>query len=259
MNILFLEFSKNKPTKGRTHSYKWDDTDTLGKTFFYTHDPTGLGRKQNFALTLYRSTDGGKSTTKLAEHVWSFGVEDKFIFVSVAYKPKGQSVPSRIMHVSTDHGTTFDAVQLPAISQEQFFSILDADEGMIFMHIDDVGDTGKGIIYTSDSRGIVYTESLNDNLYPNGEDVTDFFRIASLKGVYITSQLKDDSSIESKITFDKGATWDELPQPANCMKDVDPHECNCNRTTDSYCHLQLHSSFSIAKVCFETKLIVNKH
>lgn len=242
--------------KGRTHSYKWDDTDTTGKTFFYTHDPTGLGRKQNFALTLYRSTDGGKSTTKLAEHVWSFGVEDKFIFVSVAYKPKGQSVPTRIMHVSTDHGDTFDAVQLPAISQEQFFSILDADEGMIFMHIDDIGDTGKGVIYTSDSRGIVYTESLKDNLYPNGEDVTDFFRIASLKGVYITSQLKDDSSIESKITFDKGATWDDLTQPANCMKNVDPAECNCNHTTDSYCHLQLHSSFSIAKVYILTLILI---
>ena len=114
--------------------------------------PNKKGRKQNFALTLYRSKDGGKSTAKLAEHVWSFGVEDKFIFVSVAYKPKGQSVPTRIMHVSTDHGDNFDAVQLPAISQEQFFSILDADEGMIFMHIDDVGDTGKGVIYTSDTR-----------------------------------------------------------------------------------------------------------
>ena len=155
------------------------------------------------------------------------------------------------MHVSTDHGNNFDAVQLPAISQEQFFSILDADEGMIFMHIDDVGDTGKGVIYTSDERGIVYTESLKDNLYPNGEDVTDFFRISSLKGVYITSQLKEDSSIESKITFDKGGLWSELPQPENCVKSVDETECNCNRTTDTKCHLQLHSSFSIAKVRFQ--------
>ena len=137
---------------GRTHSYKWDNTDEAGKTFFYSHDPTGLGRKQNFALTLYRSRDGGATTSKLAEHVWSFGVEDKFIFVSVAYQPEGQQEQSRIMHVSTDHGESFDAVQLPAIKQEQFFSILDADEGMIFMHIDDVGDTGKGVIYTSDER-----------------------------------------------------------------------------------------------------------
>lgn len=28
---------------GRTHSYKWDNTDESGNTFFYTHDPTGLG------------------------------------------------------------------------------------------------------------------------------------------------------------------------------------------------------------------------
>ena len=163
---------------GRAHAFKWDPKHD--KIFFYTHDPTGLGRKQNFALTLYRSKDGGKTVDKLAEHVWSFGIEEEFLFVSVRYQPKGKA-QSRIMHVSKDHGDHFDAVQLPAVGEDQFFSILDANEGMIFMHIDEDGDTGKGTIYTSDASGIVYTVSLEDNLYPNGEDVTDFIRVKSLK------------------------------------------------------------------------------
>lgn len=231
---------------GRAHAFKWDPKHD--KIFFYTHDPTGLGRKQNFALTLYRSKDGGKTIDKLAEHVWSFGIEEEFLFVSVRYQPKGKA-QSRIMHVSKDHGDHFDAVQLPAVGEDQFFSILDANEGMIFMHIDENGDTGKGTIYTSDSSGIVYTVSLEDNLYPNGEDVTDFIRIKSLKGVYITSKLRKDQSIVSLISYDKGATWDNFTEPLNCEKVnfPDNNECNCNRTTEDYCHLQLHASFSMAK------------
>lgn len=59
---------------------------------------------------------------------------------------------------------------------------------MIFMHVDDVGDTGKGTIFTSDETGIIFSKSLEKNLYPNGDDVTDFVRIESLNGVYVTSQ-----------------------------------------------------------------------
>ena len=73
---------------------------------------TIAGRRQNFALTLYKSEDAGVTVSKLAEHVWSFGVEDKFLYVSVRYQPEGQDRPSRIMHVSTDQGKTFNAVQV---------------------------------------------------------------------------------------------------------------------------------------------------
>ena len=92
------------------------------------------------------------------------------------------------MHVSTNRGLSFDAVQLPAVSEEQFYSILDANENMIFMHVDDDGDTGKGTIFTSDEDGIIFSVSLQKNLYPNGDDVTDFVRVESLNGVYVTSQ-----------------------------------------------------------------------
>ena len=100
---------------------------------------------------------------------------------------EGDDDVRRIMHVSTDHGDNFRAVQLPAISSEQFYSILDASENMIFMHVDDEGDTGKGAVYVSDSTGTVFSKSLSNNLYPNGDDVTDFVKVDSMNGVYLTS------------------------------------------------------------------------
>lgn len=136
------------------------------------------------------------------------------------------------------------------------------------MHVDDAGDTGKGTIFTSDESGVIFSKSLENNLYPNGDDVTDFVRIESLNGVYITSQvkifininsnyrtrnnvflifyfqLKDDQSIESLITYDKGASWDKFGKPMNCESDT---ACGCNTTSDSYCHLQMHCAFSMSK------------
>ena len=108
----FCQTWKSVHETGKAHAYKWDPTDKDGKVFYYTHDPTGMGRRQNFALTLYRSLDSGETVEKLAEHVWSFGTEDKFLFVSVRYQPEGQEKPSRIMHVSTNRGNSFDAVQV---------------------------------------------------------------------------------------------------------------------------------------------------
>jgi len=86
----FCENWKQVHESGKAHSYKWDPTDESGKIFYYTHDPTGMGRRQNFALTLYRSIDAGETVEQLTEHVWSFGTEDKFLYVSVRYQPEGQ-------------------------------------------------------------------------------------------------------------------------------------------------------------------------
>ena len=34
-----------------------------------------------------------------------------------------------------------------------------------------------------------------------------------MRGVYITSQMSDDNSIHSMITFNRGATWQKIPRP----------------------------------------------
>ena len=74
-------------------------------------------------------------------------------------------------------------------------------------------DTGHGTLYLSDATGIIFSESLSNHLYPNYEDLTDFYRVQSMRGVYIASQLADDNSIHTMITYDRGGEWQPIPRP----------------------------------------------
>lgn len=49
-----------------------------------------------------------------------------------------QKSGSRVMHVSKDGGNSWDAAQIPAIGQKQFYSLLDMSEDMVFVHVDNV-------------------------------------------------------------------------------------------------------------------------
>ena len=40
-------------------------------------------------------------------------------------------------------------------------------------------DTGHGTLYTSDGSGIVFDKSLKKHLYPNDNDLTDFYKVRS--------------------------------------------------------------------------------
>lgn len=41
--------------------------------------------------------------------------------------------------MSTDQGDTWSMAQLPSVGQEQFYSILAANDDMVFMHVDEPG------------------------------------------------------------------------------------------------------------------------
>jgi len=52
------------------------------------------------------------------------------------------SVPqgtTRRIHVSLDQGETWNMAQLPSVGHEQFYSILAADDDLVFMHVDEPG------------------------------------------------------------------------------------------------------------------------
>ena len=78
-------------------------------------------------------------------------------------------------------------------------------------------DTGHGTLYTSDATGVIFSESLKRHLYPNFRDVTDFYRVRSMRSVYLASQLESDKSIHTVITFDRGATWQPVKRPAGVV------------------------------------------
>lgn len=45
----------------------------------------------------------------------------------------------RMIHVSVDQGESWNIAQLPAVGHEQFYSILAANNDMVFMHVDEPG------------------------------------------------------------------------------------------------------------------------
>lgn len=46
---------------------------------------------------------------------------------------------TRRIHVSLDQGETWNMAQLPSVGHEQFYSILAANDDLVFMHVDEPG------------------------------------------------------------------------------------------------------------------------
>lgn len=230
------DFGKNwDKVDSHVGQVRWDPT--RNDVIFYTRDPTGRMLKGSFDNELNRvSTDDISQKHKIAEFVHSFGIQGEFLFVSIEYLNHNGS---RVMHVSKDGGSNWDAAQIPLINRQQFYSLLDMTEQMVFVHVDSFGSKGDGIIYTSDERGMIFSKSLDHHLYPNQGSLTDFYKVESLPGVYITSQLLPDSdnTIRSVITFDKGGTWGSISAPVGSV---------CP-STEKECKVQIHNLFSSSK------------
>ncbi|XP_061218734.1 sortilin [Neopsephotus bourkii] len=187
-------------------------------------------------LELRKTSDLGSSFKVIGTRIYSFGLGGRFLFASVMTE---QGTTRRI-HVSLDQGESWNMAQLPSVGHEQFYSILAANEDLVFMHVDEPGDTGFGTIYTSDERGIVYSKSLERHLYTTTGGETDFTNITSLRGIFITSVLSEDNSIQSVITFDRGGQWVPLRKPKNTS-------CDSMARSKDECSLHIHASYSISQ------------
>ncbi|NXE16939.1 SORT protein, partial [Lophotis ruficrista] len=162
---------------------KWGTNDTI---FFTTYLNTSCKADLGL-LELKKTSDFGKAFKVIGTRIYSFGLGGRFLFASVMTE-KGTT---RRIHVSLDQGETWNMAQLPSVGHEQFYSILAANDDLVFMHVDEPGDTGFGTIYTSDDRGIVYSKSLERHLYTTTGGETDFTNVTSLRGSYITSVLAE--------------------------------------------------------------------
>uniref|UniRef100_A0A665UYS0 Si:dkey-159a18.1 n=1 Tax=Echeneis naucrates TaxID=173247 RepID=A0A665UYS0_ECHNA len=180
-------------------------------------------------LLLKRTKDLGKTFTTIHEDIYSFGYIGAFLFFSVMEDSRSP----RVMYFSSDQGDTFSRALLPSASTEQFYSILDGDEDMLFMHVDNPGDTFFGTMYTSDDRGILFSKSLERHLF-DGQRKSDFTNITSLRGVYLTNRLDEDGRVRSVISFNRGGTWRQLNKPENV---------DCREQTKN-CNLHIHGEHS---------------
>ncbi|KAM4741606.1 sortilin-like [Anableps anableps] len=188
-------------------------------------------------LDLKKTVDYGKTFHTIASRVYSFVLGGKFVFSSIMTGTGTE----RMIHVSVDGGEHWNIAQLPAVNHQQFYSILTANQDMIFMHVDDPGDSGVGTIYVSDDRGTVFSKSLERHLYTTTGSDTDFTAVSSLRGVYMTSILTEDGTIETVITYDQGAKWEPLRRPQNTDCDTETSTNRPNR-----CKLHIYASYSTA-------------
>lgn len=199
-------------------------------------------QEEDGQLNLIKTSNLGISFQTVQKKVQNFGIQGKFIYAAItstSSTEKSQTSSGdvqHVLHVSTDRGHSWQPTQLPVITSDRFFSVLDMSEGLIFMHVDDPENTGTGTIYTSASDGIVFAESLLRHLFPNGNQVTDFYKVESMRGVYLASQVYSDSTIHTVITYDRGGIWSPVRKPA---------EVPCVDT--GVCQLQIHNQYSRLK------------
>lgn len=242
---LYVSFNNGRTwnkVDSYVQTYKWGTVEDGPRTVYATtdlektHPFLASFVSVHYVLQKYVYNQDGTLTkqTKILEHVVSFGHQDKFLYASVYSE---QVRGNRLMKISADLGKSWNTAQLPTITGDRFYSVLDMNEKLVFMHVDNPGDTGHGTLYTSGVRGLVYSESLQKHLYPNYGEVTDFYRVESMRGVYITSQMSEDDSIHSMITYNRGATWQPLPRPIGAM-------CKDEKKP---CHLQIHGTYSITR------------
>ncbi|KAF1608228.1 UNVERIFIED_CONTAM: Sortilin, partial [Eudyptes robustus] len=205
-------------------------------TIFFTTYLNNSCKADLGLLELKKTSDFGKAFKVIGTKIYSFGLGGRFLFASVMTE-KGTT---RRIHVSLDQGETWNMAQLPSVGHEQFYSILAANDDLVFMHVDEPGDTGFGTIYTSDDHGIIYSKSLERHLYTTTGGETDFTNVTSLRGIYITSVLSEDNSIQSVITFDRGGEWVPLRKPKNTT-------CDSTARSKEECSLHIHASYSISQ------------
>eukprot|EP00794_Sanderia_malayensis_P006074 gene6074-6776_t len=206
------------------------------KTIFVTegHYIAGIFKKND--MSLWRSRDLGENFKLLHDSIFSLGIQEEFLYISVSLDKDKRT---RVMHVSKDNGDTFNRVRVPEVTPERFYAILDTSEGQIFLHVDEPEDTGKGTLFLSDTDGIMYTKSLENHFYTN-DGLTDFYKVESMRGVFLTHKLEADKTLTSVITFDRGSTWHDLYlTDAQCKGGI--------QRPNSKCSLHYHHVFSKAK------------
>ncbi|XP_030576200.1 sortilin [Archocentrus centrarchus] len=200
------------------YSFSWGAGINL---FFSCSRVDAVEAEERGDLILKRTKDLGKTFTIIHEDIYSFGYIGAFLFFSVMEDSRSP----RVMYFSSDQGDTFSQALLPSASTEQFYSILDGDEDMLFLHVDNPGDTFFGTMYTSDDRGILFSKSLERHLF-DGQRKSDFTNITSLRGVYLTNKLDMDGRIRSVISFNRGGSWRLLNKPENVKCGDNVRSCN---------------------------------
>ena len=179
------------------------------------------------------------------------------------------------LRISYDKGKTFTDGHLPFQLSQRSYTILDATEGSVFLHVNHGEPSGGyGHVYISDQEGSNFALSFKDN-HRNGEGKADFEKVLSMEGVYVANYVENaadmerasrrdhqDTDLSSKrrhrkhspklrtiISFDKGGEWSSLEPPS---VDSLGDEIRCS----GKCGLHLHGQTSSLAPVYSAKSAV---
>uniref|UniRef100_A0A8K9XB52 Sortilin 1b n=1 Tax=Oncorhynchus mykiss TaxID=8022 RepID=A0A8K9XB52_ONCMY len=215
--------------------FKWG----MDSNIFFTTSLNGSCNDRGM-LDLRRTTDYGKTIKTVATKIFSFGLGGKFLFASVmtgtVSMRKTNVLFSLFLFYSTPPSSVPPFLSFPhhlLSSSPSLNTVIELSPSYMSP------DTGYGSIYVSDDRGTVYSKSLERHLYTTTGGDTDFTNVTSLRGVFITSILAEDGSVQSVVSFDQGGEWVPLQKPANT-------KCDSTAKDPDKCSLHIHAAYSAA-------------
>jgi len=240
--------------KSYQRSYQWSlepsSWGDAGVEHVPKHRIYGVARLNNGAdYTLDYTDDKGSNYVTLQKNSFTAVYMDHQVF-SLAYSDKWHDI---YLRVSPDIGKdikNFYRAEFPwgeELEDKNLYAILDDSTGAVFMAINHQDNKSPwGHLYVSDPLGVQYVMSLPYVVHVNTE--FDFMKVLGMRGVYVANQLMNydapagsPEQVETMITFNNGATWEQLNAPSKDMYGASYPGCG-----NGQCKLHLHGWKTIA-------------
>lgn len=214
-------------------------------------EQTRLSRWRKGIDLVYEDSKGSKRrTVTCVEDGNKFQVSHGYILVVRIRNEATQDVE---LQVSADGGDTFNAARLPSQLKLFAFTLLDASEKALILHVN--RNAKLGDVYVSDRQGLNFSLALTGNVRSMG--ICGFEKVKNLRGIYIANVAVDEKAfglgaaashemdvegssggtqadqsdravairylkadnpeqgqVRTVISFNKGATWNYIPAPA---------------------------------------------
>ncbi|XP_028406976.1 sortilin-related receptor-like isoform X2 [Dendronephthya gigantea] len=167
------------------------------------------------------------------------------------------------------HYHDFRKAEFPTSLRTEDFLIADSSEKQVFVAVSHNLNTSH--LYISDMTGVKYTLSMERILYyaPDQrkdywlnryihESFVDLYSVASMRGVYLASQLSKGKvgtrAIYTVISFDKGRFWRRLSVP---VRHADGSLVNCNISNPA-CSLHLAQHYAQKHPYYDAPSVMSK-
>lgn len=194
------------------------------------------------ATRLFQSDDFFKSRKMVeldmgrnARHFAGLGPSKRFLVTALRDSQGSSSKAGTEMALFvTRDGVKWEKARFPHGSElrENAYTVVDSTSHSIMIDVVDSIYDNTGVLFTSDSTGTEFVESLRGTRRtPQG--LVDFEHLVKIDGVGIANVQEDaDTAVRSVITFDDGSSWQTLKPPTEDDKgkriDCDPSDTkNC--------------------------------